>query len=115
MIVKIIIIIINNNDNNNCVGNRDKTIDDKIISECSIIAQKKYKSKRDRVGKVVDWESYNTVKFGHADKKYTHNPEPVLENEKHKILWGLEIQMDHHITARRQDCVFIGKKKPLGS
>ena len=29
-----------------------------------------------------------------------HNPESVLENEKHKILWDFEIQTDHLMPAR---------------
>ena len=40
-----------------------------------------------------------------------HNPESVLENETHKLLWHFEIQMDHLISARRQDLVIINRKK----
>ena len=29
------------------------------------------------------------------NKWYMHNPEPVLEDEMHKLPWNLEIQMDH--------------------
>ena len=32
-----------------------------------------------------------------------HNPESVLENETHKVLWDFEVQMDHLISARRPD------------
>ena len=32
-----------------------------------------------------------------------NNPESVLENETHKILWDFEIQTDHLISARRPD------------
>ena len=40
-----------------------------------------------------------------------NNPESVLENEMHKILWKFEIQTDHIISARRSDLVLVYKKK----
>ena len=40
-----------------------------------------------------------------------HNPESVLENEMHKILWDFEIQKDHLILARQPDLVIVHKKK----
>ena len=36
-----------------------------------------------------------------------HNPESVLENETHKLLWDFEIQTDHQISARQPDLVKI--------
>ena len=32
-----------------------------------------------------------------------YNPESVLENETHKILWDFVIETDHLISARRPD------------
>ena len=32
-----------------------------------------------------------------------HNPEPVHENDTHKLLWDFDIQTDHLISARRPD------------
>ena len=40
-----------------------------------------------------------------------HNPESVLENEMHKLLWDFETQTDHLILARRPDLVIIKKKE----
>ena len=40
-----------------------------------------------------------------------HNPESVLENETHKLLWDLEIQPGHQILARRPDLIIINKKE----
>ena len=40
-----------------------------------------------------------------------HKPEPILENEKHKIFWDFEIQMDNLISARRLDQLTVKKKK----
>ena len=40
-----------------------------------------------------------------------HNPESILENEIHKILWPFKIQMDHQISAKRPDQVIVYNKK----
>ena len=36
-----------------------------------------------------------------------------IHHKRHKILWDLEIQIDHLILARKPDQVFINKKKKL--
>lgn len=40
-----------------------------------------------------------------------HRPKPIQENETHKILWDLGIQMDHLIHDRRAGLVVVKKKK----
>ena len=40
-----------------------------------------------------------------------HNPEPVLENETHKLLRGFVQQMEHLISAKRPDLIIINKQK----
>ena len=40
-----------------------------------------------------------------------HNPESILENETHKILWDFEIQTDNLMLARRPDLVIVNKKE----
>ena len=39
------------------------------------------------------------------------NPEAVLENDTHKLLWDFDIQTDPLISARRPDLIIINKKK----
>ena len=39
-----------------------------------------------------------------------NNPGPVLENDTHKLLWDLDIQTDHLISARRPDLITINNK-----
>ena len=39
-----------------------------------------------------------------------YNPESVLENATHELLWDFETQPDHLILARRPDQVIIKKK-----
>ena len=36
-----------------------------------------------------------------------HNPESVLENRTHQLLWDFEIQTGHQIFARRLDLIII--------
>ena len=52
------------------------------------------------VGKVINQELCNKLKFDHTNKWYMHNPESVLKNEMHKLLCDFEIQTDHQILAR---------------
>ena len=39
------------------------------------------------------------------------NPEPVLENDTHKLLWDFDIQTDHLISTRKTDLIIIKKKR----
>ena len=58
---------------------RDKTIN-YILSECSKLAQKEYKTRHNWVGKVIQWELCKKFKFDHMNKWYMHNPASFLEN-----------------------------------
>ena len=91
-------------------GDSDETINH-IISECSKLAQKEYKTRHDWVGKVIHWEMCKKFNFDHTNEWYMHNPAPVLENNTHKLLWDFDIQMDHQISARRPDLIIINNKK----
>ena len=57
-----------------------------IISECSNLAQREFKTRQDWLGKLIDWELYNTLKSDPKNKWYMSNPESVQKNETHKIL-----------------------------
>ena len=57
------------------------------------------------------WELCKELKFVYTNKWYLHNPESVLENETHNILWYFDIQTDPLISARRPDIVIVKKKK----
>ena len=46
-----------------------------------------------------------------SKKWYQHEPETVIENEKSKILWDMNMQTDHVIEVRRPDMVVIDKAK----
>ena len=91
-------------------GDRDETINH-IISECSKLVQKEYKTRHDWVGKVIHGEMCKKFKFYHKNKWYMHNPASVLENNTHKLLWDFDIHTDHLISARRPDLIIINKKR----
>ena len=78
-------------------GDRDETINH-IISECSKLAQKEYKTRHDWVDK---WSTRcaRNLNLTIRINGIVHNSVSVLENDTHKLLW--DIQTDHIISARR--------------
>ena len=88
---------------------RDETINH--ISECSKLVRNEYKTRHDRVGKVIHWQMCKKFIFDHTNKWYVHNPAAVLEDDTHKLLWDFDIHTDHLISARRPDLIIINKKK----
>ena len=40
-----------------------------------------------------------------------YNPDPVLKNDTHKLLWDFEIHTDPLISARRPGLIIINDKK----
>ena len=92
-------------------SDRDETINH-IISECSKLALKEYKTRPDWVGEVIHWEMCKKFKFDHSNKWCMHNPAPLLEDNTHKLLWDFDIQADHLISAR-PDQIIINKKKRI--
>ena len=101
----------NTQQNSKCrlYGDRDETIN-QIISECSKLAQKEYKTGHDSVSKVIHWEMGKKFKFDHTDKWYMHNPTSVQENDTRELFWDFDIQTDHLVSPRRPDLVIINKK-----
>ena len=76
-----------------------------MISECSKLAQKEYKTRHDRVVKVIHKELCKKFQFDPTIKWYMHNLTSVLENDTHKLLWDFDIQTDHLILARQPDLI----------
>ena len=107
-------IIDNTKQNRKCrlCGDRDETIHH-IISECSKLALKEYKTRHNWVGKVIHREMFKKFKFDLTNKWYMHNPASVRENDTHKPLWDFGIQTDYLISARRLDLTVTNKKREL--
>ena len=88
-------------------GDRDET-DNHIISECSKLAQKEYKTRYDWVGKVIHWELCKRLKFDHAPKWYMHKSKFVLENETHsqgRYTWD-ELEIVTMRKFKERNCIF---------
>ena len=83
-------------------SDRDETIDH-IISECSKLAQKEYKTRHESVGKEIHWEMYKKFKFDHTNNG--------IENNTHKLLWDFVIHTDRQILTRRRDQIIINNNK----
>ena len=88
----------------------DESIDH-IVSCCSKLAQMECKRRHDNLGKIVHWKVARKCNLEAGDKWYEHEPEDVLENEDHKILWDFSIETDGVIEARRPDLVVVDKKE----
>ena len=46
-----------------------------------------------------------------CQQKVYAQPEPIQENDTHKLLWNFDIQTDYLISARRPDLIIINNKK----
>ena len=68
-------------------GDREKTLNH-IISECSKLTQKEYKTRHGWVGKVIYWEFCKKIKFNHTNKLCMPKPEPILEHETHNFFFN---------------------------
>ena len=91
-------------------GDRNETINH-IISECSKLPQKEYKTRHHWATKVINWEMCKKFKFDLKNKWYMHNSVPVLKNDMHKLLRDFDIHTDHLILAWRSDFIIINNKK----
>ena len=77
----------NTQQNSKCrfCGEKDETVNHRI-SRHNKQAQKKYKTRYDWEGKVIHWELGKRLKIYHTTIWYILKPEPVQENETHKVL-----------------------------
>ena len=64
-----------------------------IISACSMLAQKEYKRRHDKVCLNLHWNLCKKYEIAVNDKWYQHQVESVIENDKVKILVGLHDTM----------------------
>ena len=80
-----------------------------IISQCSVLAQKEYKRRHDKVCLNIHWALCKKFGFDHAECWYNHVPVAILENENVKLLWDFSIQVDRKIDHYRPDIVIFHK------
>ena len=75
-----------------------------IVILCSVTAGNQYRKRHDKLRKKVYWL---TVLLMH--KWFSDQLEPVLENDKCKILWDFAIQADKEIEHQKSDNAVIEK------
>ena len=91
-------------------GEENETVP-QIVSECEMLAQKKYKKRHDNVCRYIHWRLCEKNGFEGAQQWYEHEPDRVLGNERYNILWNLTIQCDIKTEARRPNIAIIDKTK----
>ena len=89
-------------------GDRDETINH-IISECSKLAQKEYKTRHDWVGKGIHWMC-KKFKFNHT-KKMVYAQPTICPRKWHINSYGSLTYPRITYLARRPDLIIINKKK----
>ena len=82
-----------------------------LVCECSKLEQGQYKARHDNVGCKIHRELCRKYNLEHANKWYEHQPQRMLENSRHKLLWDFNIQCDHEIEHRRPDLIIVDKEK----
>ena len=82
---------------------------DHIISGCSAIAATEYMARHNKIGVYLHWNICKSKEINVTDKWYNHQPEPVTENDKCKILWDFAINTDRTIKANRPDIIVKNK------
>ena len=74
-------------------GQKGETVNH--ISECMCLAQKEYKRRHDNIARLIHWTLCCKYDLSRSEKWYDHQPDGVVENERCKILWDMNIQCDH--------------------
>lgn len=81
-----------------------------LSSGCSAIAGTRYLSRHDNMGKVIHQllclQKHLLEKF---TPHHLYSPQPVIENEQHKIYWDLTIVTDRSVEHNRPDMVVWDK------
>ena len=80
-----------------------------IVSGCSILVQKDYKRRHDKVCLNIHWAICKKYGVKVCERWYEHKVESVIENDTVKILWDVHIQVDRQIEHRRTDIVVMEK------
>ena len=80
-----------------------------IVSGCSILAQKEYKRRHDKVCLNIHWALCKKYGVKVCESWYKHKVESVIENDIVKILWDICIQVDRQIEHQRSDIVVMEK------
>ena len=90
-------------------GGADETIDN-LVSCCSVLAQKEYKPRHDRVASHVHWMLAKQAGFPVMDVWWKHSPSRVCENNFCKLLWDFSLVTDASLRHNRPDITMVLKQ-----
>lgn len=93
--------------NNQCWWSGNNNMVKHIIRECSKLAQKEYRNRRDWVKKLIHRELCEQPHFDHKNQWWTHRSKSALKKMKHKLC-GFEIQTNYH---GRRDLVLVKRRR----
>ena len=93
-------------------GSFDETINH-LVSRCTFLAQKEYKSRHDRVASHVHWMLAKQAGFPVQDLWWKHCPPRVCENNVCKLLWDFSIVTDTSLQHSRPDITMVLKQTNL--
>ena len=67
---------------------------DQLVSGCSILTPREYKTRHDRVGQYLHWKICNHFLVDTTKNWYEYKPEAVTEEPGFTIFWDLPIHTD---------------------
>ena len=83
---------------------------DHLVSGCSILTPRGYKTRHDRVGQYLHWKIFNHFLLDTTKNWYEHKPEAVTKGPGFTTLWNFPIHTDRTIQANRPDIVVKDKQ-----
>ena len=81
-----------------------------IVSLCSVLAGNQYRKRHNKIREKLHQLLCKKFEIKYEDKWFSHQPEPVLQNNKCKILWEYAIQTDKEIEHQSPDILAIDKE-----
>lgn len=89
-------------------GSTNETVQH-LIAGCSVLVNSEYKARHNKVASIIHWRLCQKFEIDVHKNWYRHEPHAVIENDKVKILWDVNIYTDRVIQARRPDIVVVDK------
>ena len=86
-----------------------------VASGCPVLAESKYLSRHDTVGKHIHWLLLKKFEIAASSDWYKHTPETVTESNDGNVVvyWNRPILTDRKVRHNRPDIVVIHKKEKL--
>ena len=81
----------------------------RMVSVCSMLAQKEYKRRHDKVCLSIHWVLCKKYAVKVCKRWYEHKVESVLKNGIVRIPWNVYIQVERQTGHRRPDTVVMEK------